>query len=501
MKVLFIQRALGQEMLGLMYLSRALRDSGHETKCLLLPMTGSLLHEIDRFGPDLLCYGTTTGLHRYYMRVNRYIKSHRKIFSVFGGMHPTFEPEIIRDPAIDAVCIGEGELALVELANRLQAGESVADVRNFFVKEDGTIHRNEVRPLIQDLDGIGLADRDLIYCNKLYGNSPMKVFITSRGCIGRCSYCFHSGYGMLYDNGPGRYLRRASVEHVLTEIDTVRRKYPLEFVHFTDDMFNFNRAWQEQFLREYKRSVNLPFSAIFMIDWTEPDLLELYREAGCVNIRIAFETASDDLKKELERPKESPTAKQLGAAQRIKDTGIRLTTLNMVGIPGGSLENELGTLKMNLLAQPDQVLVNFIHPYPGTGLDSVLKSHGLERKSYDEYEVRATRSSPIHLQNKEQVENIHHLFPLLIRFPRIMRIAPWLIDSKQGWAEQLYLLLYGLMMDLQVAELIHVGKRRSRKRSFLLWELGRRLRSRVAAVLRERAFSRRNPMHTADSVP
>ncbi len=499
MKALFIQRALGQEMLGLMYLSRALVDSGHETKCLFLPTTGNLLHEIDRFGPDLLCYGTTTGLHRYYMEVNRYIRRHRKLFSVFGGMHPTFEPEIIQDPAIDGVCVGEGELALVELANRLQAGDSVADVENFFIKEDGTIHRNPVRPLIQDLDGIGFPDRELIYANKLYGNSPMKVFITSRGCVGRCSYCFHSGYGMLYDNGPGRYLRRRSVEHVIAEIDAVRRKYPLEFVHLTDDMFNFNRAWQEDFLRQYKREIKLPFSAIFMIDWTEPDLLALYKEAGCVNIRIAFETASDDLKKELERPKDSPTANQLAAAQRIKDAGIRLTTLNMVGMPGGSVENELGTLEMNLRAKPDQVLVNFIHPYPGTGLDAVLKAHGLERKSYDEYDARATRFSPIELENKEQIENIHHLFPLLVRFPGIMRIAPRLIGSKTALARKLYLLFYGLMMDLQVAELVHMGKRGSQRRSSLVWEVGRRLRARVGAVLRESIFSRRNPIHSADN--
>jgi len=498
MKALFIQRSLGQEMLGLMYLSRALRDSGHEARCLFLPTTDNLLREIDRFGPDLLCYGTTTGLHRYYMRVNHYIKRHRKIFSVFGGMHPTFEPDIIRDPAIDAVCIGEGEPALVELANRLQAGESVADVANFHVKENGVIHRNPVRPLIQDLDAIGFPDRDLIYANKLYANSPMKVFITSRGCVGRCSYCFHSGYGMLYDNGPGRYLRRRSVEHVVAEIEAVRRRYPLAFVHFTDDMFNFNRAWQEEFLHAYKRAVNLPFSAIFMIDWTEPDLLQLYKEAGCVNIRIAFETASDDLKKELERPKDSPTAKQLEAAQRIKDAGIRLTTLNMVGMPGGSLENELGTVHMNLLAKPDQVLVNFIHPYPGTGLDGVLKVHGLQRKSYDEYDARATRTTPILLENKEQVENIHHLFPLLVRYPSVMRIAPRLIGLKTAWARQLYLLIYGLMMDLQVAELIHVGKRRSLQRTLLLWELSRRLRARVAAVVRESVFARRNPIHSAD---
>jgi hypothetical protein len=102
-------------------------------------MTGSLLHEIDRFGPDLLCYGTTTGLHRYYMRVKPYIKSHRKESSpCSAACIPPSSRKIIRDPAIDAVCIGEGELALVELANRLQAGESVAG-RAEFLRQGRTV--------------------------------------------------------------------------------------------------------------------------------------------------------------------------------------------------------------------------------------------------------------------------------------------------------------------------------------------------------------------------
>lgn len=494
MRALFVQKALGQEMLGLMYLSKALRDAGHETGCLFLPTTSDLLREVDRFNPDLLCYGTTTGLHRFYMDVNRYIKSRRKIFSVFGGMHPTFVPEIVEDPAIDAVCIGEGELAIVDLANRLEAKRSVADTLNFHVKEEGRTYKNSVRPLIQSLDGIGFPDRDLVYANKLYGKSPLKVFMTSRGCVSRCSYCFHSGYGMLYDNGPGKYLRRRSVEHVLGEIDAVRSKYPLEFVHFTDDMFNFNQAWQEKFLREYRRSVGLPFSAIFMIEWTDPELLKLYREAGCVNIRIAFETASDDLKSGLDRPKGSPTDMQLTAAENIKRAGIRLTTLNMIGIPGGSLDNEINTLKMNIAAKPDQVLVNFIHPYPGTNMDAVLKANGLKRREYDDFDFRATRSLPIFVPDQEQVENLHHLFPLMVRYPRLMAVLRGLLRVKRRRARALYLLLYGLMMDLQVAELVHIGKRTFHRRSALAWELSRRLKDRAVAIFREKVFALRNPI-------
>jgi radical SAM superfamily enzyme YgiQ (UPF0313 family) len=120
--------------------------------------------------------------------------------------------------------------------------------------------------------------------------------------------------GCSTDNGPGRYLRRASVEHVLTEIDTVRRKYPLEFVHFTGRTCSTSTApGRSSFLREYKRSVKAPLLGdLHDRLGRKPDLLALYKEAGCVNIRIAFETASDDLKKELERPKESPHRKSVG---------------------------------------------------------------------------------------------------------------------------------------------------------------------------------------------
>lgn len=496
MRALFVQRALGQEMLGIMYLSRVLKDAGHETDILFLPTPDDVLDRVRRFGPDMLCFGTTTGLHRHYMEVNRYIRESYDAFTVFGGIYPTFVPGIIEDPAIDAVCIGEGEPAIVELANRLERKESIRDVANFHVKEEGEIHRNPVRPLVQDLDSLGFPDRDIIYSNPLYGDSKYKVFMTSRGCVARCHYCFHSGYGNMYQNTPGKYLRRRSVEHVIAEIEEVRARYPLEFVHFTDDMFNYGEAWQEEFLEQYRRRIGLPFSAIFMIDWTTPDLLARYREAGCVNVRIAFETASDDLKHDLNRFKDSPSGNQMDAARMVRESGIRLTTLNMIGVPGGSVQNELNTLRMNLLASPEQVLVNFIHPYPGDAMDLVLEKHGLTRKPYDEYEISATRSLPILVPHRNEIENIHHLFPLVVRFPWLIRLLPALARVKSGLVRKLYLVVFGLCMDWQFAELLHCTKSPLRRAIAIPLELVGRLRQRIKAILVASRYAERNPLRT-----
>lgn len=494
MKALFVQHALGQEMIGLMYLSRVLKDAGHETEILFLPTTDDVLKTVRRYGPDMLCYGTTTGLHRRYMAVNRYIREHYDAFSVFGGIYPTFAPGIIEDPAIDAICIGEGEPALVELAGRLERRESVADVLNFHIKEDGEVHYNAVRPLVQDLDSLGFPDREFIYRNPLYGNNGYKVFMTSRGCVARCHYCFHSGYGGMYDEMEGAYLRRRSVEHMIAEIEEVRDHWPLEFVHFTDDMFNFDAKWQEEFLQQYRQRIGLPFSAIFMIDWISPELLASYRDAGCVNVRIAFETASDDLKHDLNRFKDSPSNNQMDAAKMVADAGIRLTTLNMVGVPGGSVENEINTLKMNLIARPKQVLVNFIHPYPGDSMDLVLEQHGLTRKPYDEYEPSATRSLPIDVPHRNQVENIHHLFPLVVRFPKLINALPKLSGLRGGWVQKFYLGLFGFCMDWQYAELLHCSKGTVRRRIAIPTELAKRLVHRFRTIFKSVIFSMRNPI-------
>ena len=64
MKILFVTKTLGQELMGPMHLSRVLKDGGHETRALFLPSSHDVVAEVRDFAPDLLCYSPTTGLHR-----------------------------------------------------------------------------------------------------------------------------------------------------------------------------------------------------------------------------------------------------------------------------------------------------------------------------------------------------------------------------------------------------------------------------------------------------
>ena len=453
MKVLFVSEYLPQEMLGLMWLSRAIKDAGHECKALFLP-DRAWKEKAREYAPDVLAYSLTTGMHLYFADVNRALKRILPdAISVFGGPHPTFTPEFVETEGVDAICRGEGELAMVELLNKLQAGQDYYETENFHFKhrETGEIIRNTQRPLVQDLDHLGFPDRDIIYeAGDIYANSDRKVFVTQRGCPMNCSFCFHHAWKKkVYGAKNKEYTRKRSVSHVIAEINDVRKRYNLKFVHFLDDIFNLRNDWLEEFCERYPKEVGLPFDVILMANMTTERHIELLSKAGCVYARIAFEAASDYVRNAVFR--KNTTRKQLtDASEWIRKYGVRLGSLNMLGGPGGTIEDELDTIRLNIECKVDHPLVSIMQPYPEFDIADMTRDMGYAVAAYDDFPEKFNRTSAILFENKHQIENLHKIFPMAVRFPSLMKVAPWMI--KQRWLQKPLLVSYMLFSEYMVAE-------------------------------------------------
>jgi radical SAM superfamily enzyme YgiQ (UPF0313 family) len=453
MRILFVDEYLPQEMLGIMWLSRALKDAGHETKALFVP-DRDWLRKVREFDPDIVCYSVTTGMQVYLAELNRKVKQLvPRALSVFGGPHPTFVPEYVETDGIDAICRGEGEQAIVELANRLRDGKEYYDVLNFWFKDKqtGEIYKNPQRPLTQNLDELGFPDRDVIYdAGPIYRDSDRKVFVSQRGCPMNCSFCFHHAWKKkVYDANNKEYTRKRSVSHLIAEINDVRQRYNLKFVHFLDDIFNLRNDWLEEFCERYPKEVGLPFDVILMANMTTEDHIAKLRKAGCVYARIAIEAASDYVRNAVFR--KNTTRKQLtDAAGWIRKHGIRLGTLNMLGGPGGTMEDELDTVRLNVECKVDHPLVSIMQPYPMFDIEDMTKSMGYAVAGYDEFPEKFNRTSSILFDNKHEIENLHKLFPIVVRFPWLMPLVPKLIKFR--FAAKAYLVLYMLYSEYMVAE-------------------------------------------------
>ena len=94
-----------------------------------------LRKKISEFSPDLLavtCSETT------FLRGLKLIAKTKDmgVRNIFGGIFPTFAPKIVMSyEAVVMLCVGEGENALTDLADRIAKGEDYSDVTNLWVRK------------------------------------------------------------------------------------------------------------------------------------------------------------------------------------------------------------------------------------------------------------------------------------------------------------------------------------------------------------------------------
>jgi hypothetical protein len=188
-KVLFLEfdteRTWALASMGPAFLAAYLRSHGHHVEGIRISpdeTAESCIGRIVAADPQLIGVSLTT---RQWLRARQMIGRVSESVDVpviAGGLHPTFSPEaVLASPGFDYVCLGEGEEALLELVQCLEAGLPTDGIRNIQIP-DGP--RPELRPPIGSLDALPFLARDLL--DEKYG---VVHIATQRGCPFPCTYC------------------------------------------------------------------------------------------------------------------------------------------------------------------------------------------------------------------------------------------------------------------------------------------------------------------------
>jgi len=177
-------------------------------------------------------------------KVASVIKSVDKdIIVIVGGSHVTIRPEeCLLNPDIDFAVLGEGELTILELMNKLTRGSSTNELKEVlgiaFREKDG-FHVTGPRPYNNNLDDLPYPARDLLPMSLYFEaakskranrdmDKPWATMITSRGCPFKCSFCsIHITMG--------RPFRYRSPENVAGELKELVTRYGVQQVDFEDD--------------------------------------------------------------------------------------------------------------------------------------------------------------------------------------------------------------------------------------------------------------------------
>ncbi|MFZ4520003.1 MAG: B12-binding domain-containing radical SAM protein, partial [Microthrixaceae bacterium] len=381
MRVLFWYR--GIESLGLGYLMSMLTAHGHEIDLIFEPglddntvfdlpalarlnRHDALVERARAFDPDLVCIGAPTNLWQHAARMGERLKRELDVPIVVGGHHAQALPQFVIDHWwVDVVCTGEGELALLELVERMRRGEDCSDVPTMWVKgPDGTVHRNEIGLLENDLDRLPFPEKQLWWEWGAFRDN-LEVF-TGRGCPFKCTFCNIHYQREIFD-GKGDFLRKRSVANVIEELEQNLARYDVSHISLHDDNFTTNVLWVEEFCEVYRDRINLPWYCFGYPTTIKPRLMKAMASANCSMIFMGVDSGDEEVRKTLfERPMTDDLIYEKAAL--IHEHGIRSFMSTIYGSPGETPREMWKTLEMVDRTQPTQASGNVFYPLPKTKL-------------------------------------------------------------------------------------------------------------------------------------
>jgi radical SAM superfamily enzyme YgiQ (UPF0313 family) len=381
---------------------------------------------VKKENPELIGFSSTSHMFPFIKKFAFWlVEAKIEVPTICGGIHPTIAPEeTIGVEGIDMICLGEGETALAELCRKMERNEEISIIPNLWIKRDGTIIKNPLRPLLDNLDRLPFPDRNIFDYQNLYSEREGRgSFTVARGCPYNCTYCCNHLIRKIYKS-KGKPVRFRSVDNVIAEIKEVVEHYQfIKTLIFDDDILFLKREWAEEFAEKYSQEIKLPFICNARANLTDKAMVYLLKRAGCYHVKFGLESGNEYICNEiLNRQLSNEDVKKAFAL--CKKAGLISESFNMVGIPCETPSAILDTVKLNATIAVDKMQVSIYQPYKGTRLadlckeQSFLVSRDLESDFFSPSILKLNTISP------SQVLMFRDYFKILVRYYQVLQRLP-----------------------------------------------------------------------------
>ena len=384
-------------------------------------MFKDLVKKIEEFEPNLIAISILEDVYPLSVEMLRAIE-HFKIPLIAGGVFPTFAPKIvIKEEAVSMVCIGEGEEVLIEVCRKLANNEDISNVKNLWVKRDGEIIKNTLRPL-RDINLNPLPDFSIFHDDRflkpmkgrLYRMAPVE---THRGCPYTCSFCNSKSQKELYKSETGEnFLRIKNIEHVYNEIKLLIDKYCVEYIYFPADTFlAMSKNYLHDFTKMYKK-FGLPFYCQTRAETINEETIKCLEEMGCHSLSIGIEHGNEDFRYKLLNRKVSNDV-YIKAINLLRNSKIMVSVNNIIGFPDETRELAFDTINLNRKLDVYAHNAYYFTPYHGTYLRDLCVNKGYIKE--ETQTINITRGSILYMPQfpPDEIRGLVRTFTLYVKFP------------------------------------------------------------------------------------
>ncbi|MFH1460433.1 MAG: radical SAM protein [Candidatus Omnitrophota bacterium] len=402
------------ETLGIQYLSSFLKQNGYTTKLFFDPQLFAdtisqskslnkvfdykkqLFKQIEAFKPDFLAFSVLSTNYHWAFKFTKEIKARLNIPIVWGGVHPTLDPEsVLKLDCVDYIIAGEAEEALLEFVNKFKNKNSLSKLRNVYTKVNGKIIKNLLRPLINNLDQLPFPDKDIFYDIMPYLKDHYTI-VTGRGCPHACTFCCNHSLRKINEQNSGKnnFLRRRSADNVVTELKQAKEKYHIKDVFFEDSTFTYDKKWLKEFAILYHDSINLNCFC-----WVHPaeideEVVGYLRLMNCRAVEMGVESINSEIRaKWLGR--NYPNEKIENALKLLKKNKIFCITDNIIGLPEEEIKDLENLVDFYNKLRPEKIYIFELRMFPNTQM------HELYHDYQDSFKENNDGLSPFTLSSSQ----------------------------------------------------------------------------------------------------
>jgi len=454
MKIVLINVSARLSSDGSRLISALLKRAGHRVMSVFLARPDPLYYQREEFEQldELIrdCELVMVAVYSSYairaIQVTEFVhKNYPGMNVIWGGPHCISVPELALRYA-DGVCFSEGDQVIIDLVNRMGSGIDYLSTPNMAFNRNGIRVVNNVLPPFSELGSLPyhdyvledhfLLDRKLRQMTKqdlkdrLAGYPyyiPILYVLTSRGCPHQCAYCNNCRYVTMFGRNT---IRLQTVDHVVDEL-----VYTLEFLDFVsfvgfgdDDFFVRPTNQLEDFAKQYKRRVGLPFGIAVSANSYRTEKMEILLDSGLKAVQIGVQSGSQRILDEVYNRKIKVSKTKMvvqQAAHYYKKSKLDILVDFIIDNPYETKQDIIQTY-LFLIDLPYQVKINmfFLAFFPGTPIYDRALADGII-EPYNEKAFRFyTRTNIRYQENYETflillLRRVRQRVPMIKYFPKV----------------------------------------------------------------------------------
>ena len=333
----------------------------------------------------------------------------RQLPVIVCGADATDHAEAYLTAGADFVLLGEGEMTLGLLLDKLEAGEQdFATLQGLAFHDSEQPVRTLRRPDIKKLDALPFPAWDLVDVEKYrtvwlahHGYYSINM-VTTRGCPYHCNWCAKPIWGQRYNS--------RSAENVVAELAWLKQTVNPDHIWFADDIMGLKPRWWQRFAELVEaQNLHTPFKCLSRSDLIvrdEASLAALAR-AGCDIIWMGAESGSQKI---LDAMEKGTTVEQIvKSAELLHKHGIKVGFFLQFGYPGETRADIEATFEMLRDAQPDDVGMSVSYPLPGTPFhERVREQLGVKQNWQDSADLAMMYQGPFATEFYRHLHTVLH---------------------------------------------------------------------------------------------